>query len=198
MYQQRFGASNKMQQKTLQEYDIKPVKNPINQEKQNVQQVQQIYNLQQRNTRGNQIENGEKGIQIKVFQNSTKSNLDQRSSSQQSKEDLSLQKRLFSGLELDSSFSKINSTTFQEQDRSPRNKSDIIQIKLLKPLDQKFFNFIREYGYIIGDLSKDNQSSFTVSTMERSRLLSNERQIVYSNSPPPSKTFRTKLFNHVN
>ncbi|CAD8045157.1 unnamed protein product [Paramecium primaurelia] len=198
MYQQRFAASNKMQQKTLQEYDIKPVKNPINQEKQNVQQVQQIYNLQQRNTRGNQIENGEQGIQIKVFQNSTKSNLDQRSSSQQSKEDLSLQKRLFSGLELDSSFSKINSTTFQEQDRSPRNKSDIIQIKLLKPLDQKFFNFIREYGYIIGDLSKDNQSSFTVSTMERSRLLSNERQIVYSNSPPPSKTFRTKLFNHVN
>ncbi|CAD8051297.1 unnamed protein product [Paramecium primaurelia] len=198
MHQQRFAASNKMQQKTLQEYDIKPIKNPTNHGNKNIQQVQQIYNLQQRNTRGMQIEDGEQGIQIKVFQNATKSNLDQRSSSQQSKQDLSLQKRLFSGLESDQSFSKINSTTFQEQERSPRNKSDIIQIKLLKPLDQKFFNFIREYGYIIGDQSHDNQSSFTVSTMERSRLLSNERQIVYSNSPPPSKTFRTKLFNHVN
>ncbi|CAD8147482.1 unnamed protein product [Paramecium octaurelia] len=198
MYQQRFAASNKIQQKTLQEYDIKPVKNPTNQGNRNIQQVQQIYNLQQRNTRGMQIEDDNQGIQIKVFQNATKSNLDQRSSSQQSKQDVSLQKRLFSGLESDQSFSKMNSTTFQEQERSPRNKSDIIQIKLLKPLDQKFFNFIREYGYIIGDLTHDNQSSFTVSTMERSRLLSNERQVVYSNSPPPSKTFRTKLFNHVN
>ncbi|CAK91424.1 unnamed protein product (macronuclear) [Paramecium tetraurelia] len=198
MYQQRFAASNKMQQKSLQEYDIKPVKNPTNQGRQNIQQVQQIYNLQQRNTSGMQNEDGQKGFQIKVFQNSTKSNLDSRSSSQQSKQDLSLQKRLFSGLELDQSFSKINSTTFQEQQASPRNQSDIIQIKLLKPLDQKFLNFIREYGYIMGDLPHDNQSSFTVSTMERSRLLSNERQIVYSTSPPPSKTFRTKLFNHVN
>ncbi|CAD8065090.1 unnamed protein product [Paramecium sonneborni] len=198
MYQQRFAASNKIQQKTLEEYDIKPIKNPINQGSQNIKQVQQIYNLQQRNTRGMQIEDGEKGIQIKVFQNSTKSNIDQRSSSQQSKQDLSLQKRLFSGIESDQSFSKINSTTYQDQERSPKNKSDIIQIKLLKPLDQKFFNFIREYGYLIGDLSHDHQSSFTVSTMERSRQLSNERQIVYSNSPPPSKTFRTKLFNHVN
>ncbi|CAK62229.1 unnamed protein product (macronuclear) [Paramecium tetraurelia] len=198
MYQQRFAASNKIQQKTLQEYDIKPVKNPINQGNRNIQQVQQIYNLQQRNTRGMQIEDDNQGIQIKVFQNATKTNLDQRSSSQQSKQDVSLQKRLFSGLESDQSFSKINSTTFQEQERSPRIKSDVIQIKLLKPLDQKFFNFIREYGYIIGDSTHDNQSSFTVSTMERSRLLSNERQVVYSNSPPPSKTFRTKLFNHVN
>ncbi|CAD8072019.1 unnamed protein product [Paramecium sonneborni] len=198
MYQQRFATSNKIQQKTLQEYDIKPVKNPVNQGNQNIQQVQQIYNLQQRNTRGMQIEDVEKGIQIKMFQNSTKSNLDQRSSSQQSKQDLSLQKRLFSGLELDQSFSKINSTTYQEQERSPKNKSDIIQIKLLKPIDQKFLNFIREYGYVIGDLSHDHQSSFTVSTTERSRLLSNERQVVFSNSPPPSKTFRTKLFNHAN
>ncbi|KAM3134175.1 hypothetical protein pb186bvf_013693 [Paramecium bursaria] len=134
------------------------------------EQVQNLYNLKPKPPQLNLGHNPfvqEERIQIKVFQNSTKSSLDKKSYSQEK----SLQSKLFD----ESNNSFISSTHISESERqsqySPRRQItvDYVTIKLHKQPDKRFYDFIKEYGLLVEDKV---------------------------NTPPPQKSFRTKLFNH--